>query len=261
MLHFTSLQFSSVHSIFPVPANWPPELRAYINADRQSTLPGAPDPKKTPRSRWKPLPFGPTVAAHVLLSVCLSNHKRATVADKDMDRAMPQLPPASHTPFSLWRNPRPRPCTPWHCHGRHLINQSINSRFYFVSLLSLFLPCAGLCVIFIIIFIFFFFIILICLFAQPRTPFILFVLAACLFSLSWLFTHFAFCISALTPRHSHLLPTFEGSWLDVFMIGLYEQSLQRPKAGAKLVLRGYRRSRFIRHQFWAKLWRWARDLF
>jgi len=73
VLHFTSLQFSSVHSIFPVLADWPLELRAYINADRQ----GTPDPRKTPWIAQKPLPFGPSVlCARLAVSLSVKSQTR-----------------------------------------------------------------------------------------------------------------------------------------------------------------------------------------
>jgi len=161
VLHFTSLQFSSVHSIFPVLADWPLELRAYINADRQ----GTPDPRKppwiAPKPPWIPQKDPPLWTLSPLCTSCCQFVCQITNAPQSQTKIWTGPCRSCQSPNPHRKSPGPRPCTPYHCHDRHLINQSINSRFFFISLNFAF---SGLCVIFIIIFIFFFFfIILICL--------------------------------------------------------------------------------------------------
>lgn len=97
-LHFTSLRSDSVQFTPSFPKPWraagglAPGITR-IHKRRQAMTSWHPPKKKSPL----------TVAVHVLLSVRLSNHKRAALADKDMDAALPQLPPSpfrgrSHLP-------------------------------------------------------------------------------------------------------------------------------------------------------------------
>lgn len=182
------------------------ELRAYINADRQTSPASA---RPSPRSAWPLLSHRPWTAcrcARLVVSLSVKSQtrrirrqrygqSRAPAAYATSSPPSPPPPAFRLPPLCIHAPPlsHTHTHTPSHCHGRYLINQSINSRFFFYLASCLVFSPAPLCVIFVIIFISLFFIILICLSlaplaaSQPRLPFILFVLAArlFLFSLSW----------------------------------------------------------------------------
>jgi len=147
VLHFTSLQFSSVHSIFPVLADWPLELRAYINADRQ----GTPDPREPPWIAPKTPPFW---TLSPLCTSCCQFVCQITNAPQSQTKIWTGPCRSCQSPNPHRKSPGPRPCTPYHCHDRHLINQSINSRFFSLFLFTL--PSLGY-VLFLLLYLFSFF--------------------------------------------------------------------------------------------------------